>query len=134
MAEARYDPAKEQRRFKLTQFIMMSISIISVLVGFIAMMVMWVNAEDARDVAQAEVQQLRDTLDRQVQGTGACDALLAKACDGLWACAWRWEIQDNVVSSKDVDAWMEALRKQDVGLVACKKSYPNGAEYQGGSR
>jgi hypothetical protein len=134
MAEVHYDPAKEQRRFKLTQFIMTSISMIAVLVGFVAMTVMWLNAEEARDVAQAEVQQLRDSLDRQVQGTGACDALFATACDGLRSCVWRWEIQDKVVGSKDVDAWMEALRKQDVGLVACKKSYPNGAEYQGGSR
>jgi len=133
MAEVRYDPVKEQRRFKLTQFIMTSISMIAVLVGFIAMTVMWLNAEEARDVALAEVQQLRDTLDRQVQGTGACDALLAKTCDGLWACEWRWRWGGEPVASNS-DQWKQAGDRQEAGLESCRKSYPKGAEYQGGPK
>lgn len=81
-----------------------------------------------RDAARAEVQRLRDTLDRQVQGTGACDARLAQTCDGLWACDWRSRWAGEEVA-KNSDQWEHAGDRQEAGLAACCKSYPKGAEY-----
>lgn len=125
---------QDQRRFTWTQRIMTAVSVIAMLVGFIAMTVAWLNAETERDAARIEVRTLQDTLERQVQGTGACDAHLAEACGGFWAFEWL-----DVVEGEPFEAKAEASvnRAQDEvqrGRLACKKSYPKGAGYQGGSR
>jgi len=129
-----YDHAKEQRRLTWTQRIMTAVSVIVMLVGFIATTVMWLNAEVDRDEARVEAQLLQSALDLQVQSMGACDAKLAEACGGFWAFEWLDVVEGEPFEAKAEASVSRAQDEVQRGRLACRKSYPKGAEYQGGTR
>ena len=77
---------------------------------------------------------LEEQLERQVQGSGDRDAQLAEACGGFWAFEWLDEVEGEPFEAKAEASVSRAQDEVQRGRLACRKSYPKGAEYQGGLR